>query len=348
MGASSAVGLGDMYYLLWSVERVAVAYSLPTIGKKDWYAWGSELLLDAQHVDGGWTGKFDSGVDTSFALLFLRRVNLTRDLTAFLKGRDPMEVALRGGGVMERKGEEAKEPAGEEERVGDRAKGRGGEKERVGEAAKAQGGDAEHQKQGDKETGRQGDKKPEKRADDGQTTTPPSVSPTPPLRVSPSGNEGTEPAARLSEEFLKASGAKQEELLEQLKQTKGAAYTSALAAAIDQVNGPLKTKAREALAERLARMTAATLRDMLQDEMPEIRRAAALACAMKDEKEFIPDLARLLEDPQPAVVRAAYGALKALTGEDFGPSPNALPESRRRAGAAYAEWWEKQSSKARR
>jgi HEAT repeat protein len=152
-----------------------------------------------------------------------------------------------------------------------------------------------------------------------------------------------EEAARLGAEFLKASGSKQEELLKQLKQSKGGEYTAALAAAIDQVGGPLKTKAREALAERLARMTAATLREMLHDEVPEVRRAASLACAMKEEKQFIPELAKLLEDSEPAVVRAAYSALKALTGEDFGPSPHASLDSRRRAASAYSEWWEKQS-----
>jgi hypothetical protein len=323
-----------MYYLLWSIERVAVAYSLSTIAKKDWYAWGSELLLDAQQADGGWTGKFGSGVDTSFALLFLRRVNLTRDLTAFLKGRDPMEVALRGGGVMERKGEAEKGKGDQQEqpRQGDKEIGRQGDK-----ASEKKAGDNEAAVQGAR---KREDKKPQKKAEDQNEPAPSAVSPSPPLPVSPSPDEA---AARLSAEFLKASGAEQEKLLEQLKQTKGAPYTSALAAAIDQLNGPMKTKAREALAERLSRMTAATLRDMLQDEKPEIRRATALACAMKEEKDFIPDLARLLEDPESTVARAAYGALKALTGEDYGPSPNASAESRRRAAAAYVHWWEKQS-----
>jgi hypothetical protein len=163
----------------------------------------------------------------------------------------------------------------------------------------------------------------------------------PPLARSASEAE----AGRLTDEFLRASGSKQEELLEHLKQTKGGAYTAALATAIEKLNGPLKTKAREALAERLARMTAGTLRDMLHDEAPEIRRAAALACAMKDEKEFIPELAKLLEDQEPSVVRAAYSALKALTGQDFGPAANASSESRSRAAAAWKEWWQKQSGR---
>src|SRR5207253_5001464 len=88
---------GKGFYFLWSLERVAVAYGLDTIGKKDWYGWGTELLLLKQAPDGGW----NSQVDTCFALLFLRRANLAEDLTATLRGTvsDPGEVNLRAGGV---------------------------------------------------------------------------------------------------------------------------------------------------------------------------------------------------------------------------------------------------------
>jgi hypothetical protein len=90
---------GKGYYFLWSLERVAVALDLKTIGKKDWYAWGAEILLTNQQVDGTWRGEYgDSGADTCFALLFLKRANLTRDLTSSLKGvKDPGERGLRGG-----------------------------------------------------------------------------------------------------------------------------------------------------------------------------------------------------------------------------------------------------------
>jgi hypothetical protein len=72
-------------YFLWSVERVGVLYSLPAIGDKDWYAWGAEILAANQHAAGNWLGGKYHGsdyiLDTCFALLFLKRVNLTRDLT---------------------------------------------------------------------------------------------------------------------------------------------------------------------------------------------------------------------------------------------------------------------------
>ena len=41
-------------YFLWSVERVAVLYNLPTIGKKEWYRWGAEILVANQKKDGNW------------------------------------------------------------------------------------------------------------------------------------------------------------------------------------------------------------------------------------------------------------------------------------------------------
>ncbi len=310
----AAAGLGDVYYLLWSVERVAVAYSLPTIADKDWYAWGSGFLLSAQRADGGWRGKYGSDVDTSFALLFLRRVNLSRDLTAYLKGRESIEVTLKAG---DRLGEAGVQPKNDE-------------------AAKAQ-----NQKEAnggrDKPLVVRGSPDPARTRD--QVT---KASPSPSV---PAAKNAKAEAARLSAELLKASGQPQNQLLEQLKQAKGVAYTEALAAAIPQLSGPVKTKAREALAERLARMTAATLRDKLQDDAPEIRRAAALACAVKADKEFIPDLVTLLEDQQPAVARAAHAALKDLTGQDHGPAADAPPAARNRAAAAWKEWWKKQGGK---
>jgi hypothetical protein len=94
-----AEALGDLYWL-WSVERVGVIYSLSTIGGKDWYAWGAGLLVGRQGDDGSWSAGQGPLVDTCFALLFLRRVNVARDLTRQLqmagRVRDP------GAGTDER------------------------------------------------------------------------------------------------------------------------------------------------------------------------------------------------------------------------------------------------------
>jgi hypothetical protein len=86
----------DLYFL-WSVERVGTLYGLPRIGEKDWYRWGAEILVTNQNNRGFWPPTDPSRVDrkvgmstygpvvnTAFALLFLKRVNLTPELTARL------------------------------------------------------------------------------------------------------------------------------------------------------------------------------------------------------------------------------------------------------------------------
>jgi hypothetical protein len=76
-------------YSLWSVERVGVMYDLKTIGGKDWYRWGAQILLANQQLDGAWSGLHYHGstphLDTCFALLFLKRSNLVQDLTDHLR-----------------------------------------------------------------------------------------------------------------------------------------------------------------------------------------------------------------------------------------------------------------------
>jgi hypothetical protein len=76
-------------YLLWSIERVAMLYDLKTIGGKDWYGWGAQALLANQFPDGHFSGGGYQGssahLDTSFALLFLKRSNLVADLTENLR-----------------------------------------------------------------------------------------------------------------------------------------------------------------------------------------------------------------------------------------------------------------------
>jgi HEAT repeat protein len=149
-------------------------------------------------------------------------------------------------------------------------------------------------------------------------------------------------AARLAADLVKAPPEQQEALLAKLRDTKGIVYTDALAAAIPQLGLDARLKARDALSERLARMTTATLREKLQEDNAEVRRAAAIACAMKQAKALVPDLISLLEDPEDSVASAAHGALKSLTGEDFGPEPDATGSACKEAAAQWRKWWKKQ------
>jgi hypothetical protein len=76
-------------YFLWSLERVGMLYNLRTIGGKDWYAWGAELLVDSQQDNGRWLqGGYPGAtpvVNTCLALLFLKRANLATDLSERLE-----------------------------------------------------------------------------------------------------------------------------------------------------------------------------------------------------------------------------------------------------------------------
>lgn len=274
--------LGKLFYALWSLERVAVTYDLKTIGKKDWYAWGAELLLQCQAPDGAWLGSYPDAADTCFALLFLRKANLSRDLTNRLKGKveDPGEVYLKAGGV-------------------------GGKPIRP-----------------DK-----GDVIPGEESGSDQTKAPPGE------------------AGRLVQELVKAGAAQREALIDKLKDGKGNEYTQALAWAISKLEGKGREDAREALALRLAGMTTETIRGRFSDDDAEIRRAAALACVVKDDKSFIPDLISLLEDKETVVQRAAHAALKSLSGKDFGPAANADALERATARAAWKAWWKQQNRK---
>jgi hypothetical protein len=70
------------YYALWTLERMCVLYDLKLLRGKDWYKWGAQLLLANQEAGGNWEGGYhEGGCDTSFCLLFLKRTNLTYDLT---------------------------------------------------------------------------------------------------------------------------------------------------------------------------------------------------------------------------------------------------------------------------
>jgi len=150
-------------------------------------------------------------------------------------------------------------------------------------------------------------------------------------------------AAQLGKDLIEVPAERFAAALAKLRDGKGVAYTEALAESIPQLTGEVKGQAREALAERLTRMTAATLTDKLRDPNAEVRRAAALACAMKEMSTHVPDLIPLLEDTDPAVPPAARAALKSLTSQDFGSVASSDPAGQARVAAAWKEWWQKRS-----
>lgn len=242
-------GYGDLYFL-WSLERVGVIYAADKIGGFDWYDLGSTALVRAQTNDGTWTaGGYATEVNTSFAVLFLCRSNLAKDLSGKVQ-RDPTSTEMRAGAAAP--------------------------------------------------------------TDVAGIRPSPIVAPVVDL-PNPTGDESIALAAKL----LKAPDADWSKLLTAARDAKGATNTRALVVLANNVEGVRRKDVREALAERLCRMTPDTLRTMLKANEPELRRAAALACAMKDDKNHIPDLVAAVGDGEATVVRAARAGLKSLTGKDF-------------------------------
>jgi hypothetical protein len=275
------------YYYLWSLERVCVILGLETLGKKDWYNWGAEILLKNQGADGAWLSgaHAESGADTCFALMFLKKTNLARDLSGSIKGaKDPGVRTLKSGGVG------------------------GGGLKGVKPLAPL---DVNNKPEKDgKKSGKTTPKKEEKK----------------PL------SEEQKAAAKVSGELVGSKGKERAELLKKLRDSKGAEYTEALADVIPKLDAESRKLAREALADRLTKKTANTIRAYFKEDDPEIRRAAALAAGQKDAKVLIPDLIELLGDEEALVQRAARASLKEMAGKDLGDKPQ-----------PWREWWKKQA-----
>jgi hypothetical protein len=83
----------DDIYCLWSLERLCMVCDLQKVAGHDWYSWGASLLLAHQNDDGSWpsAGICGQQVDTCLAVLFLKRVNVAKDLTAQLKTVAPIK-----------------------------------------------------------------------------------------------------------------------------------------------------------------------------------------------------------------------------------------------------------------
>jgi len=153
-------------------------------------------------------------------------------------------------------------------------------------------------------------------------------------------------AATLAATLLRTPESQWAETLRKIRDSKGSVNTQALVLAADRLEGVRLLDIRRALADRLANMSAETLRAYARaKDAPELRRAAVLAMAMKDDKSHIPDLIDALLDDEELVVRAAKAGLKALTGQDFGPPPFASIHDKRLAVEAWKQWWELQRQK---
>ncbi len=290
-GLQNFVGLGNMYYLLWSVERVAMAYGLDTIGDVDWYEWGAAHLIPSQNADGSWTDtSYGPVVNTSFAMLFLTKSNSVRDLSNKIKGkvRDPGKTELRAGA--------------------------GATPALFAPAPKA---------------GSKTETKPDPKTTSPAFSLPPVLAPSEQAEIE-----------KVAAALVNATDDAWPTKLDEARDAKGTKWTRGLAGACAALEAEKKQQAREALAERLTRMTSRTLREMLGDPDPELRRAACLAAGMKEDKLLIPALIERITDPADTVVRAAKASLKSISQTDFGPPSEADDEAKVKAAAQWRSWFE--------
>lgn len=254
-------------------------YGIDKIGGVDWYAAGADLLVRTQAPDGTWKGTYGEDVDTSFAVLFLSKANLARDLSRRVRGENGSELR---SGTTAAPAEAAPVPKG--------------------------------------------------------PVVPANPLPVPVAAPLPAGAAGKVAADLLAA----ARGPGWAKALEAARDAKGADHTAGLVAAVHRLDGDRKKAARDALAERLTRMSAETLRGMMTSPDAELRRGAVLAAAMRDDKDHVPDLIGRLTDDDEMVVRAARAGLRSLTTQDFGPQPGASAADRARAADAWRAWWARQ------
>ncbi|MBN9521354.1 HEAT repeat domain-containing protein [bacterium] len=278
-GGSGGEEVQNLYFL-WSLERVGVIYGVDRIGGIDWYAAGADYLVRIQDADGAWSrGSYGADVLTPFAVLFLSKANLARDLSSRVRA-DP-----------------------------------GGSELRAGSTAPVEAGPLP--------------KGP---------VAPANPLPLPVAAPLPKGG----PGKVASDLLAAANGPNWTKALEGARDAKGADHTTGLVATIHRLDGDKKRAARDALADRLSRMNAETLRGMMTNSDAELRRGAVLAAAMRDDKAHVPDLIERITDADELVVRAARAGLRSLTEQDFGPQPGATQTERTQAAAAWRNWWVRQ------
>lgn len=276
----------NAYYALWSLERVAVAYNLRTIGGLDWYAIGARFLLAKQQDDGRWQGSWDLA-DTCFALLFLRRANLVPEATNLLEGK----TASDDKPALSSSIRSPTSPSAALEKILTRAPA---PQPSVKEVAKPLAGSALDQ---------------------------------------------------LIHKLGVASAAEQDLLLKQWRDGEDALYTPALAKAIATLQGAAQRKARAALADHCTRLNFHQRDEYLRSDDAEIRRAAVLACAVRNTDRHFDRVIELLQDPVPSVANVAHDVLCSLTGKDFGPPDPSTVGQRASAIEAWQNWRKKQQTR---
>jgi HEAT repeat protein len=167
----------------------------------------------------------------------------------------------------------------------------------------------------------------------------------PPMVAVTSPGEDAAAAAKLVADLKDGDAADRDKALKALRETKGVAFTDALAGVVAKLDGEARDQARTALEDRLAKLSIQALHEKLLDADAEVRRAAAAAVGQKMDRAFAPELIALLSDGETDVAKAAQAALRSLSGEDFGPKDGADEKAQKEAIKKWRAWWTKMQDK---
>ncbi len=84
----------DSLQFLWSLSEVAALYDVDKIARRDWHARTCELILACQHPDGSWWDHNRIPIDTSYALLALKRMSARLGIAARQTLKQPPATPL--------------------------------------------------------------------------------------------------------------------------------------------------------------------------------------------------------------------------------------------------------------
>lgn len=148
---------------------------------------------------------------------------------------------------------------------------------------------------------------------------------------------------QLAEATAGEPGPRLKQAIIELERRRGDEAIAALGSAAASVSdSEMKQYARKALERSLSRLGPAALKEKLKDDRSEVRAAAARVVGAK-KLRFGAELIDLVSDEEDDVRKAARGALVKLSGNDYGPEPNADEAKRAEAANKWKAWWAKQS-----
>jgi hypothetical protein len=151
--------------------------------------------------------------------------------------------------------------------------------------------------------------------------------------------------AQLVEAAGNERGPQLERILTELEQRRGKEVLAGLTVAAGSYEPKTQQFARDLLDRHLGRQTEAVVKEKLNDDLPEVRRAAIRVVAAKM-SHLSGAVIDLLTDDKPEVRDEAHQALVRLGGgQDFGPKASATKAEREEAQAKWRTWWERRSER---